>query len=51
VHDLTVGTLKQEALGEHVRPLVDALQGTADDLLGAAEPVGGGGVNPIDPLL
>ena len=51
VHDPAVAAFKQRALGEHVRSLGDALQRATDDLLGAAEAVGGGGVNPIDPLL
>ena len=43
--------VQQRALGEHVGPLGQAAQRPADDLLGAAETVGGRGVDPVDPEL
>ena len=40
--------LHQRRLGEHVRPPVHAFQRPPDDLLRAAEPVPGRGVDPVD---
>jgi hypothetical protein len=51
VHDPAVGAFQQRAFGEQVRALGEPLQCTADDLFGAAEAVGGGGVDPVDPVL
>src|SRR5581483_8210820 len=43
--------LEQRGLREHVRALGKTLECTADDLLGATEAVGGGGVDPVDAVL
>lgn len=41
-------SFQQRCLGEYIRPLVESLQRSADDLLGMTKAVYGGGVNPID---
>jgi hypothetical protein len=48
VRDPLSRALEQRCLGEHVRALSESLDRAADDLLGVAEAVGGGGVDPVD---
>jgi hypothetical protein len=48
---LRPGPSTSEAFVEGVGPLLEAGEGATDDLLGAAEAVGGGGVDPVDAQL
>ena len=48
VHDLPVRSFEERPLREHVRALLESLEGAPDDQLRVAEAVGGGGVDPVD---
>src|SRR5205085_11882571 len=48
LHGRAVRAFGLAALGEDERPLVEAGERAADDLLGVAEAVLGGGVDPVD---
>jgi hypothetical protein len=51
VDDGAAGAFQQGALREDLGPLGQPSQGTANGLLGAAEAVSGGGIDPVDSLL
>jgi hypothetical protein len=50
VEDLALLIPDERGLGEDVGTVVlqDALEGLGDELFGVAQPVGGGGVDPVD---
>src|SRR5437868_7095893 len=48
VHERATSFAKQRAFREHIRTLREAFERAADDLLGMAEAVRRGGVDPVD---